>query len=790
MYAPPPPPRPAALTCLQARQMMSVIVEDTQARDPARRFLLLSKGSDVRMFKLNVIETDSNGSSGVPAEVIAAQRDLIAVTKAQLMEMAEDGLRTLCFAYRIIPEATLKPWLERYEAHLSDLNQKRLKDAKLPNKIDETAAEMERHLLFQGATANEDKLQEQVPETIALLAQAGIKIYMCTGDKQETAINIGFAARMLSNEFVRIIVTSEELLSDRIQEEAARLRKQATEAAAAARGLPSATHREQSRWEPPEVPDSILETNARVKLRMYANVSRAKASKLQEFARPRALVVDEPVMNMVWPNVPALPKVTPATAREAYKETVGLIAKVVALQAALEAPAYVLYDDTTWRDAEAEVLKLAGGPGAPPLFDDAPERAKIASILKEARLPELLQPGGTKHLAEGLTAVLLVQKQLKELEDAATGSVPPEHHDEAEALRAQAARLAADLAPQMEAAYKTARACLVATGPGMQQDLLVIAESCRAVICCRCRPDQKKKMLELIRYNVGTARCLAVGDGANDVDMIQAANVGVGIIGPEGVQAANASDYAVGRFRFLSRLLLVHGRWNYNRMALLITYMFYKNVLYALTQYWYTLVAAWSGQKVRAGGDGRVGRGGSLQAVGERHGASPHWVHAGGAGAIYNRDCAAHSVCHTPSCYSLPPPLQFFIEAGSQTFNLIFSGLPILVAAVYDRDVSAAAAVAFPYLYSDGLFRRRLNLSVLVWWLATAVYEAALIFIFAYFGAYWASNKGTTPYVFEFGACLARNVSCGGWLKACAHPPIAVLLLGPSTVASPSSPSC
>jgi hypothetical protein len=80
------------------------------------------------------------------------------------------------------------------------------------------------------------------------------------------------------------------------------------------------------------------------------------------------------------------------------------------------------------------------------------------------------------------------------------------------------------------------------------------------------------------------------------------------------------------------------------------------------------------------------------------------------------------------------------------------------VAAVYDRDVSAAAAVAFPYLYSDGLFRRRLNLSVLVWWLATAVYEAALIFIFAYFGAYWASNKGTTPYVFEFGAFLARDL--------------------------------
>lgn len=68
--------------------------------------------------------------------------------------------------------------------YLSDINEKRAKDAKLPNKIDDTAAEMERSLLFQGATANEDKLQEEVPETIALLAQAGVKIYMLTGDKQ------------------------------------------------------------------------------------------------------------------------------------------------------------------------------------------------------------------------------------------------------------------------------------------------------------------------------------------------------------------------------------------------------------------------------------------------------------------------------------------------------------------------------------------------------------------------------------------------------------------------------
>lgn len=58
---------------------------------------------------------------------------------------------------------------------------------------------------------------------------------------------------------------------------------------------------------------------------------------------------------------------------------------------------------------------------------------------------------------------------------------------------------------------------------------------------------------------------LAIGDGANDVSMIQAADVGVGISGEEGLQAVNSSDYAIAQFRFLKRLLLVHGHWSYYR---------------------------------------------------------------------------------------------------------------------------------------------------------------------------------------------------------------------------------
>jgi phospholipid-transporting ATPase len=92
----------------------------------------------------------------------------------------------------------------------------------------------------------------------------------------------------------------------------------------------------------------------------------------------------------------------------------------------------------------------------------------------------------------------------------------------------------------------------------------LLAQTCRAVVCCRMTPMQKAEVVELVQ-SFGKHIVLAVGDGANDVAMIQAANVGVGITGEEGMRAASVSDYSIAQFHFLRRLLLVHGTWNYER---------------------------------------------------------------------------------------------------------------------------------------------------------------------------------------------------------------------------------
>ena len=70
-----------------------------------------------------------------------------------------------------------------------------------------------------------------------------------------------------------------------------------------------------------------------------------------------------------------------------------------------------------------------------------------------------------------------------------------------------------------------------------------------------------------------------LGDGANDVSMIQQADVGVGISGLEGRQAVMASDYAISKFEHLERLVLVHGHWNYDRLSRMVLYFFYKNAV-------------------------------------------------------------------------------------------------------------------------------------------------------------------------------------------------------------------
>lgn len=144
--------------------------------------------------------------------------------------------------------------------------------------------------------------------------------------------------------------------------------------------------------------------------------------------------------------------------------------------------------------------------------------------------------------------------------------------------------------------------------------------------------------------------------------LFSAAHIGVGISGHEGMQAVLASDFSIGQFRFLKRLLLVHGRWSYYRMAKFLRYFFYKNFAFTMTHIWYALYCGYSAQVLSPNCRPRC----------------PH---------IYGASCM----------------LQTAYDAYFITFyNLMYTAFPIIAVAVFDQDVDSANCLAYPKLYTPG----------------------------------------------------------------------------------------
>jgi len=195
--------------------------------------------------------------------------------------------------------------------------------------------------------------------------------------------------------------------------------------------------------------------------------------------------------------------------------------------------------------------------------------------------------------------------------------------------------------------------------------LASVGNGARSVVACRARKEQKAQMLQLIRESVPESCCLAIGDGANDVAMIKAGQIGVGIIGKEGMAAVNASDFAIGQFRFLRGLLLVHGRSVYRRMGFFNYYVLYKGTCIAHSCFLYCTTLA-LGSPVSQG--------------------------------IY---------------------LELFYDTA---YAIAFTFFHVLVTAINDQDVPKNVAANTPELYTPGSRRLHFNLVGFFWWSAEALW--------------------------------------------------------------------
>jgi len=392
------------------------------------------------------------------------QKELRASTAAHLEMFASEGLRTLCIAYRELSQDQFNAWFKEYEAAASAILHRE-------EKLEEISEKIEDDLILMGGTAIEDRLQDGVPESIALLGEAGIKLWVLTGDKVETAINIGFSCNLLDNnmELINCIIPDHD----------------------------------------------------------PANADSAVSELLQKH------------FNMSGSN---------------------------------------------------EELALARNDHRPP--------AKTHGLIIDG---------------DSLKCVL---------------------------------------------------------NDPVRTKFLLLCKQCRSVVCCRVSPAQKAAVVRMVKNGLNVMT-LSIGDGANDVAMIQEAHVGVGIAGEEGRQAVMSSDYAIGQFRFLQRLVLVHGRWSYRRIGEMIANFFYKNVVWVFAIFWYQIFDNFDGSYV-------------------------------------------------------------YDYTYISLFNLAFTSLPVILMGVLDQDVNDKVSLAVPMLYTRGILGLEWNGRKFWIYMLDGFYQSAVCFFMPY----------------------------------------------------------
>ncbi|EMD33044.1 aminophospholipid-transporting P-type ATPase [Gelatoporia subvermispora B] len=417
------------------------------------------------------------GADTVILERLSENQPFTEKTLVHLEDYATEGLRTLCIASRDIPENEYRQWVAIYDQAAATINGR-------GEALDQAAELIEKDMLLLGATAIEDKLQDGVPDTIHTLQMAGIKVWVLTGDRQETAINIGMSCKLIS-ESMNLVIVNEE---------------------------------------------TSHETHDFINKRLIAIKSQRSTGELEDLA----LIID------------------------------------------------------------------------------------------------------------GKSLTFALEKEIS-------------------------------------------------------KTFLELAIMCKAVICCksggldilprshrpsgRVSPLQKALVVKLVKKNQKSI-LLAIGDGANDVSMIQAAHVGVGISGVEGLQAARSADVAISQFRYLKKLLLVHGSWSYQRLSKLILYSFYKNIVLYMTQFWFSFFNNFSGQ-----------------------------------------------IAYESWTLSL--------------YNVVFTLLPPLVIGVFDQFVSARILDRYPQLYMLGQRNAFFTKTAFWLWFANALYHSIICFGFSVI-IFWGDLKQAT----------------------------------------------
>jgi magnesium-transporting ATPase (P-type) len=604
------------------RKRMSVVVRSPPHLGSIP--MLFCKGADSSMLDASICEGGSSilTSTGGLMQPISEEAgnemesSILLNLQSHLGTFASEGLRTLVLGVRILSEKELEDWMVTYHKASTAINDR--------NKLLTAAAKaIETNIHIVGATAIEDKLQDGVPDTIYNIGRAGIKLWVLTGDKRETAIEIGYSTRVLnpkmhvtevaeaSDKRVKALVAMEFMRLVKIgklnQYQYAAFEKsnnlsflkKLIRASSALFHLIGKLLRSVSRIcrlfyynYIRSLCGLVSKQNceaAIAKIHEAANVEKMKKDKekrvrhlaekilqdyldseegMEELKMRRGSVISEDSTDFDG-GASCLPTVfTRAhSARASLDAMSGVLTESLLRSLALASvTADNVASKTTTPVIDADALSLESF-----LPGDSKHAQKIFSKKKRTILEKMFaidRDVRKGHLVKHLT-------KHKKQEYYSNFQILPQGTEEEKSP---------GIDPNITRALVIEGSALAHfLGDDLLEEMLfAVASNCESVIACRVSPKQKALLVKLVKQFVSPVPVtLAIGDGANDVGMIQEAHVGVGISGLEGQQAVNSSDFAIAQFRFLENLLLVHGRWDFMRLSKVVLFSFYKNAVLA-----------------------------------------------------------------------------------------------------------------------------------------------------------------------------------------------------------------
>ncbi|KAL3097861.1 hypothetical protein niasHS_000596 [Heterodera schachtii] len=752
------------------RKRMSVLIRN------ATRTVLYCKGADTMILD----RLSARGTSEL----------LRSATHQHLDKFATDGLRTLCTAYKPVDAEYCSKWVDR-------LRNAQLDSQRKDELVEALYEEMEQDMLLLGATAIEDKLQDGVPQTIATLAAANIKIWVLTGDKTETAINIGYSCRLLTEEMreVFIIDGKEEkevevqlkdtrrricsakqtqqihrmcnqnernnfyysqnlalcqITKSKINEK--RIDGEKTDGIGDENAVERYIAGQIAALEMAELLDGkgrgqwrggIWPTDGRQRMAQYMkNNSEEKLEKSHKRCRS---AFDEQMRRNRWSinrNIHRTKMGQIVEGKAAVKSQVGTVPREERHKSGAEATKSQERHkssgdgETTKQRPSVGVSSFypspstplapspsllespysANSPSPPPSNGVAPSVLPIANgaTTTTTAFANGTTEGSTKTKNASVHSPRFVSVESPRSTATNGGQMDSGRSRQVTASEAEKGTEekrksgGSEAAEDEENGGREGEYALVINGEALahalkrkyEKTLLEIGANCSSVICCRVTPLQKAQVVDLVKRNV-KAVTLAIGDGANDVSMIRTAHIGVGISGQEGMQAVLSSDFSIGQFRFLERLLLVHGRWSYLRMCKFLRYFFYKNFAYTLPHFWYSFFCGFSAQTV-----------------------------------------------YDPVLISM--------------YNLCFTALPVLAMAIFDQDVDEEYSTRFPRLYIPGQFNLFFNMRIFIHSIIHGMISSLVLF-FVPFGALFraVSENGRGLYDYSLFAFTAYTALVG-----------------------------